>query len=282
MEFINLKKYPGNTTKMKFKNIPYISFPALESIEFIHHGFSTKLGGVSKGHLASLNLGWQRDDILENVIKNHEIIAEAIGFDSKNIVTSHQTHTTNIRVITKDDCGKGIYCHRDFDNVDGLVTNEKNVVLATYFADCVPLFVVDVKNHAIGLSHSGWKGTVGKIGQKTIEKMGECFGTKPEDVVACVGPSICQNCYEVSKDVAEQFMKAFPNDIDDILIDKGNDKFLLDLWKCNELIFLETGVLAENIHVTDLCTCCNTDVLFSHRGHQGKRGNLGAFLEIDK
>jgi YfiH family protein len=280
MDFINLNKFAGNATRVKASKVPYIVFPALEKIDFIRHGFSTKFGGVSEGHLASMNLGWERDDLRENVVKNHEIIAEAIGFDANNIVTSHQTHTTNVRLVTKEDCGKGIYQERDYENVDGLITGDKNVVLATYFADCVPLFMVDRKNKAIGLSHSGWKGTVGKIGKITIEKMGECFGTKPEDVVACIGPSICRQCYEISRDVAEQFMNAFPSDVEEILIDRGNDKFLLDLWKCNEKVFLEAGVLPENIHVTDLCTCCNTDVLFSHRGHHGKRGNLAAFLEI--
>ncbi|MCR5737822.1 MAG: peptidoglycan editing factor PgeF [Eubacterium sp.] len=280
MNFVQLNKYAGNTTKVKFSTIPYLVYPALESIDFIRHGFSTRLGGVSEGHLASMNLGWERDDLRENVVKNHEIIAEAMGFDAKNIVTSHQTHTTNVRLVTKEDCGKGIYRERDFDNVDGLITQEKNVVLATYFADCVPLFLVDPKQKAIGLSHSGWKGTVGKIGKKTIEKMEECFGTKPEDVIACVGPSICQECYEVSGDVARQFQEVFPKHRNEILKDRGSDKYLLNLWKCNELIFQESGVRPEHIHVTDVCTCCNTDVLFSHRGHQGKRGNLAAFLEI--
>ncbi|WP_455949889.1 peptidoglycan editing factor PgeF [Eubacterium sp.] len=281
MNYIKLNRKRRNTTTIKYKNgVPYISYNALEQIPWITHGFSTRAGGVSEGCLSSMNLGHGRNDAEENVIRNHEIIAEAIGFDAHNIVASRQTHTTNVRVVSKEDCGKGVYKERDYDDVDGMITNEKNIVLATYFADCVPLYIVDTKNKAIGLSHSGWRGTVGKIGQVTLEKMNEQYGTKPEDTVVCIGPSICQNCYEISLDVAEEFMKAFPNHKEEILNDKGNDKFLLDLWECNRIIFEEAGVLPENINLPDLCTCCNSEFLFSHRATNGKRGNLAAFLSL--
>lgn len=281
MNYIKLNRKRRNTTTIKYKNgVPYISYNALEKIPWITHGFSTRAGGVSEGCLSSMNLGHGRNDAEENVIRNHEIIAEAIGFDAHNIVASRQTHTTNVRVVSKEDCGKGVYKERDYDDVDGMITNEKNIVLATYFADCVPLYIVDTKNQAIGLSHSGWRGTVGKIGQVTLEKMNEQYGTKPEDTVVCIGPSICQNCYEISLDVAEEFIKAFPNHKEEILKDKGNDKFLLDLWECNRIIFEEAGVLPENINLPDLCTCCNSEFLFSHRATNGKRGNLAAFLSL--
>lgn len=281
MNYIKLNRKRRNTTTIKYKNgVPYISYNALEKIPWITHGFSTRAGGVSEGCLSSMNLGHGRNDAEENVIRNHEIIAEAIGFDAHNIVASRQTHTTNVRVVSKEDCGKGVYKERDYDDVDGMITNEKNIVLATYFADCVPLYIVDTKNKAVGLSHSGWRGTVGKIGQVTLEKMNEQYGTKPEDIVVCIGPSICQNCYEVSLDVAQEFMEAFPNHKEEILKDKGNDKFLLDLWECNRIIFEEAGVLPENINLPDLCTCCNSEFLFSHRATNGKRGNLAAFLSL--
>lgn len=281
MEYIKLNKESGSTTRINFNNgVPYISYRILDDIPWLKNAVSTRLGGVSKDYLASMNLGFNRGDLDENVIRNHEIFANVIGVNPKNIVTGNQTHTTNVKVVTKDDCGKGIYRDRNYKNIDGLITNEKGIVLATYYADCVPLLIVDTKNKAIGLSHSGWRGTVGKIGKVTIEKMGELYGTKPEDIVACIGPSICQKCYEISEEVAVQFKEAFPDNIKEILIDKGNGKYQLDLWECNRINFKEAGVLPENIKVTDICTCHNTDVLFSHRGHNGKRGNLGAFLSI--
>lgn len=281
MEYIKLNKESGSTTRINFNNgVPYISYRILDDIPWLKNAVSTRLGGVSKDYLASMNLGFNRGDLDENVIRNHEIFANVIGVNPKNIVTGNQTHTTNVKVVTKDDCGKGIYRDRNYTDIDSLITNEKGIVLATYYADCVPLLIVDTKNKAIGLSHSGWRGTVGKIGKVTIEKMGELYGTKPEDIVACIGPSICQKCYEISEEVAVQFKEAFPDNIKEILIDKGNGKYQLDLWECNRINFKEAGVLPENIKVTDICTCHNTDVLFSHRGHNGKRGNIGAFLSI--
>ena len=281
MEYIKLNKESGSTTRINFNNgVPYISYRILDDIPWLKNAVSTRLGGVSKDYLASMNLAFNRGDLDENVIRNHEIFANVIGVNPKNIVTDNQTHTTNVKVVTKDDCGKGIYRDRNYTDIDGLITNEKGIVLATYYADCVPLLIVDTKNKAIGLSHSGWRGTVGKIGKVTIEKMGELYGTKPEDIVACIGPSICQKCYEISEEVAVQFKEAFPDNIKEILIDKGNGKYQLDLWECNRINFKEAGVLPENIKVTDICTCHNTDVLFSHRGHNGKRGNIGAFLSI--
>lgn len=278
-----LNKENRNSTRINFKdNVPYISYRALADIKWLKNGFSTRLGGVSEGVLSTMNLGFGRNDLPENVVKNHEIIANAIGFNPENIVASKQTHTTNVKIVSKKDCGKGIYRERDYDDVDGMITNEKGIVLATYFADCVPLYMVDTKNKAIGLSHSGWRGTVGKIGKVTLDLMKETYGTNPKDVIACIGPSICRDCYEVSEDVATEFEAAFKGREKDILINKGNGKYQLDLWKCNYIIFKECGVYEENIHMPDICTCHNMEMMFSHRATQGRRGNLAAFLSIDK
>lgn len=281
MNDIKLNKQDNNTTRIKFYHgVPYISYLALEKIPWLCHGFSTRIGGVSKGHFTGMNLGHGRGDSEENIIKNHEIMANVIGFDAKNIVASRQTHTTNIKLVSKEDIGKGIYKERDYDNIDGMITNEKEIVLTTYYADCVPLYMVDTKNKAIGLSHSGWRGTVERIGKVTLKRMAEEYGTNPKDVIVCIGPSICKECYEISEDVAVEFIKEFPENIDNILENKGNGKYMLDLWSCNKIIFEECGVLEENIHLPDVCTCCNHQVMFSHRATNGQRGNLAAFLEI--
>ena len=278
-----LNKENRNSTRINFKdNVPYISYRALADIKWLKNGFSTRLGGVSEGVLSTMNLGFGRNDLEGNVVKNHEIIANAIEFNPENIVASKQTHTTNVKIVSKKDCGKGIYRERDYDDVDGMITNEKEIVLATYFADCVPLYMVDTKNKAIGLSHSGWRGTVGKIGKVTLDLMKETYGTNPKDVIACIGPSICRDCYEVSEDVATEFEAAFKGRKKDILINKGNGKYQLDLWECNYIIFKECGVYEENIHMPDICTCHNMEMMFSHRATQGRRGNLAAFLSIDK
>ena len=262
------------------KKTPYLEYPLFQETGIVTSAFSTRLGGVSEGYYSSLNLSFDRGDDPARVLENFKRIGASMGVAVEDMVLSKQTHTTNVRVVTKEDKGKGVMRERNYTDVDGMITNVPGICLVTSYADCVPLYFVDPVKKAIGLSHSGWRGTVGKIGKVTIEKMGELYGTKPEDIVACIGPSICQKCYEISEEVAVQFKEAFPDNIKEILIDKGNGKYQLDLWECNRINFKEAGVLPENIKVTDICTCHNTDVLFSHRGHNGKRGNLGAFLSI--
>lgn len=277
---IILNKKNRTTTSIKFGNgIPYISFNALEQTGMVVNAFSTRQGGVSVGCLESMNLGFNRGDLDENVLKNHKIFAKAVGFPYENIVTTNQTHTTNVRVVTKEDCGKGITKDRDYSDVDGLITNVPGIVLTTYYADCVPLYILDPVNKAIGLSHSGWKGTVNRIGENTLKLMNENYGTNPKDVICCIGPSICQDCYEISEDVANEFINEFGKN-NKILYNKGNGKYRLNLWESVKQVFLDAGVEYDNIYTTDICTCCNKDELFSHRGHHGKRGNLAAFLML--
>lgn len=258
--------------------VPLLKFSNLEETGVVKHGFSTRLGGVSEGIFASMNVSFTRGDDKQAVEENYRRIAKALGVEEKSFVCSDQTHTTNVRLVTGNDCGKGVLREKDYTDVDGLITNEPGVTLATFYADCVPLFFVDPVHCAIGLSHSGWKGTVGRMGKQTILAMQEAFGTKPQDLVCAIGPSICQDCYEISEDVAQEFYREFLEHGDSILEAKENGKYQLDLWKVNAIILEEAGVLPQNIAVTNICTCCNPDLLFSHRASRGKRGNLGAFL----
>ena len=260
--------------------LPYLSFAIYENIPFIRHLFTTRAGGVSQGIYESLNLSFSRGDDAAAVFENYRRVAEVLQTTPEAIVTSDQTHTTNVRYVGKADQGKGIIDARDYTDVDGMITDEPGVVLATFYADCVPLYFVDPVHHAIGLSHSGWRGTVECMGAVTIQKMTQHFGTDPKDLLCAIGPSICQSCYEVSDDVAQAFMQAFPDHISQILEDKKNGKYQLDLWKSNEIVLREAGVLKEHLAVTNICTCCNDKQLFSHRASKGKRGNLGAFLML--
>ena len=279
---IFIKKNNSNTTKLvENKGIPYLNFPPLEETGLVISGFSTRLGGVSKGYLSSMNLGFERGDDKETVMKNFALISDAMGFSSNQIVKGRQTHTTNVEVVDRNDCGRCLVDDEFLQDVDGLVTNDPKVVLAASFADCVPLYILDPVKKVIGLSHSGWRGTVRYMGRATVEKMEEAFGCQPEDLIACIGPSICQDCYEVSQDVAIQFQYAFPEEfIDDILLEKPNGKYQLNLWKANEVVFLKAGLKKENIHQPDICTCCNSNVLFSHRASEGKRGNMAGFFKL--
>lgn len=278
------RKGSGEVMRVREKGeVPYLTFPAFENLQGIRHGFSTRLGGVSQGYLSSMNLSFTRGDEESRVRENFRRIGEAIGFCEKDLVFSQQTHTTNVRVVTQKDRGNGYTQPLPYQDVDGLVTGEKGLVLATFYADCVPLFFADPKLRVIGLSHSGWRGTVGKIGCQTVEVMRKEFGCRPEDILAAVGPSICQDCYEVSGDVIEAFQENYEKDCwESLFYEKAKGKYQLNLWRANELALLEAGILPEHISVTDLCTCCNPDILYSHRASQGRRGNLAAFLEIER
>lgn len=263
--------------------VEYLSFPGIERTGLVNHLFTTRKGGVSKGIFTSMNLSYARGDKEADVDENFRRIAAVLGSTPDRIVCSDQTHTVNVRLVTEADAGKGVVRDRDYTDVDGLITDIPGLLLATFYADCVPLYFVDTENKAIGLSHSGWKGTVHGMGKATLRAMREAFGTRPENVKAAIGPSICRDCYEVGGDVAEQFAKAFPFHTEEIVKPgKAEGKYLLDLWKANQIVLLEAGILPENLEITDICTCCNRDYLFSHRGSRGRRGNLGAFMELRK
>lgn len=255
--------------------VPYLAYPLLEKTGVVRHGFSTRLGGVSTGHCATMNISTTRGDDPAAVEENRRRIAKAIGVRAEDMTYTNQTHTTNVAVVEAKDRGKR------FMETDGMVTNVPEICLVTFYADCVPLFFVDPVHRAIGLSHSGWRGTVGKMGKVTIERMREEYGTDPAQVVAAVGPSICQDCYEVSVDVIEKFRENFDKDLwPELFYEKADGKYQLNLWRANQAVLTEAGVQGENIAVTNLCTHCNPDILFSHRSTGTARGNLSAFLAL--
>ena len=270
----------NRSTKIKTeKGVTYISFPLLER-EGIVAAFTTRLGGVSKGDCASMNLSFTRGDEEADVRKNYSLLGECLGIDMNQAVLSHQVHKTDIHIVTEEDRGRGLFPELPpLFEIDGLMTNRRGIPLVTFFADCVPLLFYDPVKRVIATSHSGWKGTVGRIGEKTVSMMEKEMGCRREDILAVIGPSICQDCYEVSADVAVQFENVFSREqYEEMIIEKENGKFQLDLWKANEFILLDAGIRPEHLAVTDLCTCCNPEFLFSHRASQGRRGNLSVIL----
>ena len=261
--------------------VTFLSFPLLEKTGVVVCGFSTRLGGVSRGCCESMNLSFTRGDDPEAVMENYRRIGHALGISPEQIVCSDQTHTVNVRKVGRDDCGNRITKPKPYRDVDGLITDEAQVALATFYADCVPLYLVDPEKKAIGLAHSGWRGTVGKIGKATVEAMRREYGCRPEAIRTVIGPSICQECYEVSEDVAEAFKKAYDPGLWDRLMTRREDgKYQLNLWEACRENFLEAGILPEHISMPEICTCCNPGFLFSHRASKGKRGNLAAFLML--
>ena len=267
------------------QKLEYLTFPAFEESGLAEHLITTRLGGVSIGELSTMNLSFTRGDREENVLENYRRVGRILGCELEDMVASHQTHTVNIRHVTNPDRGKGITVPRDYENIDGLITDEEGIALVTYYADCVPIFLLDPVHRAIGLAHSGWRGTLNRMGEHMVKAMETAFGSKPQDMTAAVGPSICRECYEVSEDVAEQFIQLFQENAEGLsIVERGKEqgKYQLDLWLANRLILEEAGIPGSNISVTDICTCHNSEYLFSHRASNGHRGNMGAFLMLRK
>ena len=282
---VKIKRRPGPvTTEVHEKDgVAWISYKALDGIPWIMNAFSTRLGGVSDGIYAQMNLAHTVGDDPDRVLENHRIIGKAIGVAAEDMVLAWQTHTVNVMKVDDTYRGMGIVKDRPYRDVDGIVTDTPGLCLLTSYADCVPLYFVDPEHKAIGLSHSGWRGTVGNIAKNTIALMKESFGSDPQKLIVCIGPSIEASCYEVGEDVAEPFREAFSEEESSRILtpEEGKEgKYFLDLTQANVFNFLNSGIREENIFRPDLCTACNSSWLHSHRASGGKRGGMCAFLMI--
>ena len=279
-----LKKNDKNILNLKKaeNGVEYFLFDALEKYKDVVQGFSTRIGGISEGPYATMNLSFSREpDNQQGVLENYKRMAKALGVDENSFVLSYQVHSTNVKLVKKSDRGKGVVIDRDYEDIDGLITNERGITLGAFFADCIPLYFYDKRKNAIGLAHSGWKGTCNKMGAVMIKEMSKHFGTDVKDLIACIGPGICQDCYQVSLDVYEEFSKKFKKeDMDSIFREDGEDHFRLSLWRANEIVLNEAGVPKENIFTSNVCTACNPNLLYSHRIMGEERGNMAAFIAL--
>lgn len=256
----------------------YLTFPALERYGSLRHLFTTRRGGVSTGCCDSWNFGAWELDSEENIRRNYEILAEVLGVSAERMVRTAQTHTVNIRIVSEDDMGKGITRKRDYDNVDGLVTNIRRIPIVTGHADCNAVFFFDPKKEVIGLAHSGWRGTLAGISRQMVEVMASEYGCLPADLVTGLGPALCRDCFEVDTDVAQAFFDA-DREYRQFAYRSG-EKYYIDLKKIIRSDLMDCGILPEHFSDMDLCTKCRKDMFFSHRGHMGKRGIMAAAMML--
>ena len=240
----------------------------------ISHAFTTRLGGVSEGYLASLNLGAHRGDKPENVAENYRILGESLGFSPKKLVLANQIHTDIVRVVTEADC-IGSLSHRDHPECDALVTNTPGVALMVFTADCTPILFYDPVTGAVGATHAGWRGTAAGIAAKTVETMVSAFGCHPADIRAAIGPNIGECCFVTDADVPEAMLAALSDEARPYIFPEG-EKFRVDLKKLNALWLRRSGV--ENIAISTECTACAPNRFWSHRVTKGQRGSQGAVI----
>jgi YfiH family protein len=228
-----------------------------------------------------MNLGFNRGDTDDNVRNNFRILCSSIDVEYRDLVFSDQIHEDIVIGVTDKDKGKGIIRESDIIGVDGIITNKPKVPLVTFYADCVPIYFLDPVKKVIALSHAGWRGTVKKIGAKTVEKMVNEYDCNVEDILVAIAPSIGPCCFEVEEDVTTHFEQIFNDEqLKKIVDNTGLNKYMIDLWTANKLILLDVGIEESNITVTDICTKCNKETFFSHRGSNGKRGSLAAIMEL--
>ena len=271
----------SNTLNVNNKDgVVFLTFPKIEAAGGCLHGFSTRLGGVSEGVFSTMSFSLSLPDKRDAVLENYRRFCLALGGDYKNTVLSDQTHTANVRVVKKEDIGKGIWRERDYTDVDGLVTNEAGALLVTQYADCTPLAFYDPVKRIVAASHAGWRGTVSLIAKNTVEILVNEFGSKASDILCGIGPNIGKCCYEVDDPVIDEIKKLDFLKFDACYLSKDNGRYMLDLREVNRQILIHCGILPENIDVADLCTCCNRDVFHSHRATAGKRGTLALMIGL--
>lgn len=259
--------------------LEYITFDNLTASGMVRHCFTTRHGGVSTGHWASMNMGLSRGEAREAVLENYRRLGQAVGFTTEHYVTSQQTHTTNVRRVTAADRGKGVWRDRGYADVDGLITNERHIPLVIFGADCVPVFLLDEKNRAIGMAHCGWMGTGRRMAAHTLDAMIDAFGTDPADVTAAIGPSIGKCCFQVDAPVVELFHANLPWAAEVIFDDPTETgKYKIDLWETNRRLLAEKGV--RRIEIAGLCTKCDQTRFYSHRGMGEKRGVMAGVMEL--
>ena len=279
-----LKEHPFPLVEYTISSglLPMVESPLFQRETGIQHGFSTRKGGVSKEHLASLNLSFSVEDAKENVLENFRRIGERFGKAPEDFVLSKQSHETKVLKVGTKDRGKGITKDRDYEGIDALITDEEGIILSCFSADCVPILFYDPIHKAVGACHSGWRGTKGKILRNVVEEMRRHFSSKPAEILVAIGPSICKEQYVVSEDLGLSFLEDYKDyseeDSSSPIRRLSEDKFQLDLWDLNRRIALDCGLKKEHISISGYCTMENPELFFSHRYSQGKRGLQGAFI----
>jgi len=259
--------------RKEVKGVTYYEFEHLARTGLVHHCFSSRLGGVSKPPFTSLNLAYHMGDDPANVDENFSLISKAMGANSSKIVMTHQIHQAEIHVVAHESPVP--------EGTDGLITTLPDYILTTYYADCVPLLFLDPTKKVIANSHAGWRGTMAGIAAKTIEKMVNQFGCRPQDILVGIGPAISVRHFEVGSEVVEAFKFHLPWTTPH-LYPKPKQKWHIDLPKINHQLLIRSGVKAEHIEISDLCTVEHPEIFYSHRRDGTARGNMAAMIALKK
>ncbi|NUM48289.1 MAG: peptidoglycan editing factor PgeF [Anaerolineales bacterium] len=236
------------------------------------HGVLTRQGGASTGAFTSLNVGRLVGDDPDAVEENHRRALDAFAREPRGLTETRQVHGEAIALVERFPAGAW-----ERPEADGLVTDQSGVTLFMRFADCVPILLFDPQKKVIGMAHAGWRGTVSRVARNTVAAMQAQYGSRPQDILAGIGPSICAAHYSVGEEVVAQVQKAFGTEAAGLLI-RQNGEVKLDLWAANRVVLEQAGV--RQIEISGQCTACNVDAWFSHRAEKGRTGRFGALLGL--
>ena len=256
-------------TEIRIGRLEYLT---AENIR-VPHCFTTRLGGVSREHLSSLNLGMHRGDAPENVVENFRILGSALGFSLDDLVLTQQIHSDIVRQVSRTDAA-GID-HRAYPPCDALITNDPGVALMVFTADCTPILLHDPVLGAVGAVHAGWRGTAADIAGKTVQAMMTAFGCRPENIRAAIGPNIGPCCFETDADVPQAMLQTYGIGAEQHIRPAGQ-KYYVNLKEINALSLRNAGV--TDIAISSACTACESHRFWSHRATQGLRGSQGAII----
>jgi len=262
------------------QGVKYFIVEEFQETGLLDYVFTTRIGGLSKGGFAELNLGLHVADKKEIVIKNREIAADLINSKLKYMVAGEQVHGTQISEVTNDDLTKGARDYKTaLTKTDALMTDVSDILLSSYYADCTPLSFLDPVNKVVALAHAGWKGSLAEIAKKMVDRLKAVYDTKPKELLVAIGPSIGQCCYQVGVEVVGPFKQKF--DYADSLLQQGETgKYLLDLKKANYIQLKNVGLKSENIIISNLCTFCNQELFFSYRRDGSKTGRMASLIKL--
>lgn len=255
-----------------YNNRMYVKSTKLDKFE-LTHGFTSKLGGVSRGKVKGLNLGFRVGDDPNDVVENYTLVSEDLNFDINNAVLSKQTHTNNIRIVTRDDMGKGIVRESDIEDTDGLITDVPDIPIVVFSADCTPILLYDCVNEVAAAVHAGWRGTTKQIAAKCVRMMNSHFNCKPENIFAAIGPCIGACCFEFGSEASEIFPHEYLSEL-------SNGKFLVDIKEYNKNQLKSCGLPEENIDVCQICTVCDSESFYSYRKDKDATGRQAAIIMI--
>lgn len=262
--------------------------------EHLIQGITTREGGVSTGAYATMNTGIFGDDDRNNVLENMRLAMSELGTDATKIILAHQVHSKNVLVIDQEanfDTMEKVHLENTplegfemyiSESTDGLMTNRTDIILITFYADCVPLLLYDPTKKVVAAVHSGWLGTAKAIGVEAINKMVSVYGSSVSDIKVGIGQSAGICCYEIGDDVIEALKMEFSLDsIRDFVIPKRYGKYMIDLKEANAKLFRDAGILERNIEIDPDCTICNPEKYHSHRRAKGgKRGMMSAIVQL--